>query len=62
VTLEKGTLIDETLLDQGDMVQGVHPDVLVVCKDEDDVGALGPSFKLRTRGSGEGNLEFIGGN
>lgn len=62
VMLEKGTLIDETFLDEGDVVQGVHPDVLVVCEDEDDVGTLGLAFKLRTRGAEERNLEVIGDN
>ncbi len=40
MALVQGTLVDEVLLDERQVVQRLHVQVLVVGQDEDDVGLL----------------------
>ena len=44
--LEQCALVDEMLLDEGNIIQRVHMQVLIIGQDEDDVGALSTGAKL----------------
>lgn len=36
----EGALVDEALLDQGQVVERLHVQVLIICEDKHDVGLL----------------------
>lgn len=41
MSLKRGALMDEMLLQRLHMIQGSHMVVLVICQDEDDIRAVG---------------------
>lgn len=42
VALVEGALVEKVLLDQGDIVEGVHVQILVIGQDEDNIWLLAP--------------------
>lgn len=41
MSLKRGALMDQMLLQRLHMIQGAHMVVLVICQDEDDIRAVG---------------------